>query len=215
MAMRWLGTMLLLMVMVGGFSAGQDADADSLEGFQPLFNSNDLTGWKLTAGRLNWGFDEGVLYTTGTENNFLLSEKEYADFEIRFDYMVPKEGVSGLALRAPGQGNPAYAGLEIQLVDDANIANLKPMEYTGSIYDVVPAAPRAKIEPGKWNHVRIVAQERHILVEVNSVKILDADLKNYRHLADKHPGVLRSKGHLGFRSQKGRVEFCNLFIKPL
>jgi hypothetical protein len=196
-------------------SAGQGSDSNSLNGFESLFNNQDLTGWKFRGESLNWGFDEGVLYTTGEETNFLISEKEFSDFELRLDYMVQEKGISGLALRAPMVGDPEYQGIEIQIQDDAAFKKLRPTDFSGSIYDVVPANKRAGSEAGHWNHLRIIAKGRRILVELNKSIVVDADLDEFRNKSTKHPGLLRAKGHIALRSQKGRVEFCNLFIKPL
>jgi hypothetical protein len=51
------------------------------------------------------------------------------------------------------------------------------------------------------------------MVELNGTKIVDANLDEYKHRADKHPGLLRDKGHLGLQSHDGRVEFRNLYVK--
>lgn len=190
-------------------------DADSLKGFVPLFNGRNLTGWKLIGRKLNWGLDEGALYTTGDRPNYLMSEQEYGDCEIRLDYLMPEKGISGLALRAPVGGNPAYAGLEIQIQDDAGIPGLKPTQYSGALYDVVAPSARMAKETGLWNHLRIIAKGRSLRVQLNGTEVVNTHLDHYLKQADKHPGLLRTKGHLYLRSQRGRVEFCNLFIKPL
>ena len=70
-----------------------------------------------------------------------MTEKEYGDFEFRCEYQWAKEGGnSGVALRTPEKGDPAYAGMEIQLIDDEGWSSkLADYQHTGSIYDVQPA----------------------------------------------------------------------------
>ena len=109
--------------------------------WKPLFNGKDLSGWRPIDGpTASWGVDDGLLICSGQGSGWLSTDKEYADFELELEYRVPAGGNSGVFLRAPHQGNPAFAGMEIQVLDDydAQYANLKPTQYTGSLYDVVP-----------------------------------------------------------------------------
>lgn len=201
--------------------AAPAADREPPRGFEPLFNGKDLTGWNVNErGNLAvWGAENGVLFVKGSGGGWLMTEKEYVDFELRLEYKLPEKGNSGVALRSPMKGDPAYAGMEIQILDDpwykANYKGLKPTQLTGSIYDVVPPAKEAVKPPGEWNEMHITAKGPHITVVLNGTTIVDANLENYKDRANKHPGLLRNKGHLGLQSHDGRVEFRNLFVKPL
>lgn len=192
------------------------ADDKAPEGFDRLFNGKDLKGWTVLNGRTSaWGADDGILYTAGEGGGWLMTEAEYADFEIRLEYRVPPRGNSGVALRSPMEGDPAYTGMEIQILDDAGHPGIRPAQHTASIYDVVPPSRDATKPPGQWNRMRIVAKGRHITVEVNGTKVVDANLDDHKDRADKHPGLLRSKGHLGLQCHNGRVEFRRLYVKRL
>jgi hypothetical protein len=185
-------------------------------GFEPLFNGRDLTGWKVLNGKMAvWGADNGLLFVNGKGGGWLMTDKEYADFEIRLEYKMPKHGNSGVALRAPMRGDPAYAGMEIQLLDDVDYQGLRPAQYTGSIYDVVAPSKHVARPHGEWNAIQIMAKGRHVTVELNRTVIVDANLDDHKDRAEKHPGLLRSAGHLGLQSHDGRVEFRNLYVKPL
>jgi hypothetical protein len=186
------------------------------EGFVALFNGKDLTGWKATGNPKVWGAEKGILFVQAGGGGWLMTEKEYSDFELRLEFKMPKKGNSGVALRSPLQGDPAYVGMELQLLDDANWTGLKATQQTGSIYDVVPAAKVVTRPPGEWNRMRVVAKGRHVLVEVNGTKLVDANLDDYvdKH-AKRHPGLLRKSGHVGFQSYNYRVEFRNIYLKPL
>ena len=197
-------------------STGRSAE-DAPEGFDALFNGKDLTGWKVNEGGniKVWGADKGVLFVQGGGGGWLMTEHEYADFELRLEYKMPKHGNSGVALRSPLKGDPAYAGMEIQLLDDANWKDLRPAQYTGSIYDVVPPSKHVSKPFGEWNHMRIVAKGRKITIELNGTKIVNANLDDHKEHSKRHPGLLRDKGHLGLQSHDGRVEFRKLYVKPL
>jgi hypothetical protein len=206
-----------VLAMLCCLTAAQPTDKDAPEGFESLFNGKDLTGWKVNKGgnRAIWGADHGILFVNGRGGGWLMTEKEYADFEIWLEYKMPKHGNSGVALRSPMEGDPAYVGMEIQLLDDADYKGLRPAQYTGSIYDVVPPSQHVGKPAGEWNKMRIIAKGRQVIVEHNGVKVVDANLDEHKNRADKHPGLLRQKGHLGLQSHDGRVEFRKLYVKPL
>jgi hypothetical protein len=186
------------------------------DGFVSLFNGKDLTGWKATGKMEVWGAEKGVIYVSGGGGGWLLTEKEYGDFELRVEYKMSKHSNSGVALRTPLEGDPAYKGTEIQLIDDLNWKGLESWQHTGSIYNVVPAKKIANKEIGEWNTIRIVAKGRKITVVNNGETLVDADLDDYvKEHAKKHPGILREKGHVGFQSHDNRVEFKNIYLKPL
>src|SRR5262249_14288807 len=187
------------------------------KGFTALFNGKDLTGWKVHGGKLaSWGADKGVLFVKGGGGGWLVAEEEYADFELRLEFKVPKGGNSGVALRSPLKGDPAYTGMEIQILDDPAYKGLQKWQHTGSIYGVVPPTKIATKPVGEWNSYKITCQGRQVTVELNGEKVVDANLDDYtaKH-AKAHPGILREKGHVGLQEHGGRVEFRNLFIKEL
>jgi hypothetical protein len=166
-----------------------------------------------------WGAEKGVLYVQGGGGGWLMTEKEFDDFELRLEYKVPPKGNSGVALRAPLKGNVSYSGMEIQILDDPwyleNYKGLKPTQLTGSIYGVVPPSRKAIKPAGQWNAMHITARGRRITVALNGTTIVDANLDDYKDHVKEHPGILRTTGHLGVQSHDGRVEFRNLFVKPL
>jgi hypothetical protein len=199
------------------------AAEDAPEGFEKLFNGKDLAGWKVNeGGNLDkWGAADGILFTKGGGGGWLMTEKEYGDFELRLEFKVPKAGNSGVALRSAMKGQPSHdAGMEIQILDDPwyldekNYKGLKPTQRTGSIYGVVPPSKDALKPAGEWNSYRIVAKGRRITVELNGTQIVDANLDDYKDKAKDHPGLLHEKGHLGLQSHDGRVEFRNIYVKP-
>jgi hypothetical protein len=214
---KWL---LLPLLWVTFLPAARSDDSELPRGFESLFNGKDLTGWKVNeGGKLSlWGAENGILYVKGGGGGWLMTEKEYSDFELRLEFKIPEKGNSGVALRSPLKGQPQIVGIEIQILDDewhkVNYKGLKPTQLTGSIYGVVPPSKKALKPIGEWNQYRIIAKGRQITVELNGIRIVDADLDKYRDKAREHPGMLRDKGHLGLQSHDGRVEFRKLYVKP-
>ncbi len=191
------------------------------DGFTSLFNGKDLTGWKASGKMEDWAVDGTTLYTKGGGGGWLMTDKEYGDFEVYVDFKMPLSGGgnSGVAIRAPFEGDAAYKGMEIQLLDDVwhreHLKDLKPVQLTGSIYGVVPPSHEALKPVGEWNTIHITAKGRQVTVELNGIKTVDANLDDHKDAFKVHPGLTRDKGHIGLQSHSNRVEFRNIYVKEL
>ena len=60
---------------------------------------------------------DGVLNGSEPRGTWLVSDKEYGDFTIEFDWKLGERGNSGFGVRFPPKGDPAFDGLEIQMND--------------------------------------------------------------------------------------------------
>jgi hypothetical protein len=191
-------------------------------GFTTLYNGKDLTGWKLV-GQEGRGYiiENGLLECPAEGGGNLFTEKEYANFVFRFEFKLEEGTNNGIGIRAPYEGDAAYQGMEIQILDhDAPMyrGKLRPAQYHGSIYDVVPAKTGFLKPTGEWNSEEIVANGRQIKVTLNGHVIVDANLDSVTDPAvlKKHPGLARLSGHVGFLGHgPARVWFRNVRIKEL
>lgn len=205
---------LTLLTLVGLLLPAHAGDPP--KDFKALFNGTDLGGWKATGKKEVWGAEKGVIFAQGGGGGWLLTEMEFADFELRLQYKMPKGGNSGVALRSPSSGDPAYDGMEIQLIDDVGWpGKLANWQNTGSIYNVAPAKKINNRPIGEWNDMRIVCNGRKVLIEQNGETLVDANLDDFKKDFKRHPGLLREKGHIGFQSYNLRVEFRNIYLKDL
>jgi hypothetical protein len=190
-------------------------------GFTDLFDGNTLDGWRLIGPRGTGYFVEnGLLVSAPNTKSNLFTEGEYANFVFRFDFKLTEGANNGIGIRAPYEGDTAYQGMEIQILDhDAAVyrGKLKPAQYHGSIYDVFPAKTGFLKPVGEWNQEEILANGTHIVVKLNGTVIVDADLATVTDPAvlAKHPGLNRPSGHIGLLAHDSRVEFRNLRIKKL
>jgi N-sulfoglucosamine sulfohydrolase len=195
-------------------------EPDGNEGYVPLFNGRNLDGWTLRrADRKGYVVEDGLLVCPADGGGFLFTEKEYADFSFRFEFRLSEAANNGIAIRTPLlDQKPAYEGIEIQILDNVGYPRqLRPAQYHGSIYDVVPAKRGALKPVGRWNEQEIICQGRRITIIVNEMVIVNADLDKLTdlELVEKHPGLKRAKGHLGLLGHGSRVEFRNLRVKEL
>jgi len=180
------------------------------EGFTSIFNGKDFAGWKGPVE--NYEVKDGTIYTA----------EEYADFVVRFEVLIPSGSNNGLAIRYPGSGDTAYVGMcELQVLDNdaPKYAKLDPRQYHGSAYGMV-AAKRGHLKPaGEWNVQEVTVKGSTIVVVLNGVTILDADLSkvNLDEVMGKkpHPGKDRTSGHFGFAGHNDLVLYRNIRIKRL
>ena len=134
---------------------------------------------------------------SGRRRRKFVHEKEYANFVLRFEFKLSPGGNNGIGIRAPLEGQASYQGMEIQILDDADPkyqSRIKPAQYHGSIYDVVPAEHGFKKPTGEWNSEEITADGRQIKVVLNGHTLVDANLDDVKdpEVLKKHPGLQRN-----------------------
>ena len=221
--MRKLVFLVLVVLLLMAVDANaQDAQAKADErGFVQLFDGKSLNGWTLVGGRgPGYLVKNGVLVCPLEGGGNLYSEKEYANFVFRFEFKTEPGGNNGVGIRAPLDGDAAYQGMEIQILDDGHEkykGKIKSEQHHGSVYDTIPARTGFLKPAGEWNTEEILAQGSRIRVTLNSVIILDADLNMVKEeeVLKKHPGLKRKTGHIGFLGHGSLVEFRNIRIKRL
>jgi HEAT repeat protein len=201
----------------------QPSEAEQKEGFVSLFNGIDMSGWignlrdyYATAGQIVCDPNKG-----GRGN--IYTDKEYSDFVMRFDFQLTPAANNGLGIRTPLEGDAAYVGMELQILDnDADVyKNLEIYQYHGSVYGVIPAK-RGFLKPtGQWNTQEVIAKGNRITITLNGTVILDGDIaeasKQFTQTTDKkeHPGLSNKSGHIGFLGHGSPLAFRNLRIKDL
>jgi hypothetical protein len=206
------------------------------DGFTSLFNGRDLTGWVYgrrgsgAENRTGRGYqvENGVLFSTKEDGGNLFTERQYSDFVLRFEFRLTENANNGIGIRTPLEGDAAYAGMEIQVLDDTGpeYRKLRPAQYHGSIYNMF-APKRGFQKPlGEWNTQEITANGRRITVVLNGTTIVDANLDDVTDeaLLAKHRdlsrpegsrGIANTRGHIGLLGHGTRVEFRNIRIREL
>ncbi|MCS6850929.1 MAG: DUF1080 domain-containing protein [Gemmataceae bacterium] len=188
------------------------------DGFEPIFNGKDLTGWE--GAVQNYEVKDGAIVCKPGKGGTLFTKAEYGDFVVRLEFKLPPGGNNGLAIRYPGQGDPAYVGMcELQVLDDTapKYAKLDPRQFHGSAYGMV-ASHRGYLRPvGEWNFQEVTVQGSRIKVELNGTIILDTDLGQVKEFMGNrpHPGKDRTTGHFGFAGHGDPVEFRHIAVKRL
>jgi hypothetical protein len=188
------------------------------EGFASIFDGKSFDGW--TGATENYEVVDGAVACKAGKGGVLHTKAEYTDFAVRLEVQIPEGGNNGLAIRYPGMGDPAYAGMcELQVLDNESpkYAKLDARQYHGSAYGMIPAARGYQRPVGQWNFQEVTVKGSRVTVELNGSVILDGDLAEVKDLMANtpHPGKDNKKGFFGFAGHGDAVKFRNVRIKPL
>jgi len=191
------------------------------DGFKILFDGTNMYEW--TGNTVDYTLKDGTITLVPSRGSggHLYTKNEYGNFIFRFDFMLTPGANNGLGIRTPMEGDAAYVGMEIQILDNEApvYKNLAIWQYHGSVYGVIPAK-RGFLKPvGEWNTQEVVAQGDHIKVTLNGEVILDGNLReaamNGTIDGKVHTGLFNKKGHIGFLGHGSEVKFRNIRIKEL
>ena len=208
-------------------AAGVRADED---GFRPLFNGKDLTGWVNVNCHPNTFFvKDGMVITTGHPTGYLRTDRQYENFILELDWQhqnlkdVGNSGVFVWGDPVPAKGTGYTRGIEVQVLVNLTYHNKKG-EITatsqGDLFSIwgahckpdrphpdgwercLPSENRTK-GAREWNHYRIVANNGVIKLSVNGKEVSGVSQCNPR------------KGYLALESEGAECWFKNIKIKEL
>jgi hypothetical protein len=184
-------------------------------GFRPLFDGQSLTGWEGAGQPAEkcWKVDGGTIVCTGEKGPWLRTTEQFDDFNLRLEYKLKPGGNSGVYIRVPENGvhHGDGAGIEVQVLDDkaGRYRDIKPYQFTGSLYAITPATKHVGQEPGEWNSLEINCRGMKYHVFHNGELIVWANEAMFPELAGR-----LTKGHLGLQNHSEEVWFRNLRIGP-
>jgi hypothetical protein len=186
-------------------------------GFVKLFTEDGppkgwlVTEWNDLAKRapkeVQWTVKDGVLRPGSRRGTWLVSEKDYSDFILEFEIKLTEVGNSGVALRAPPFGDPAFDGMELQFADFRYNTSAKDSELTGGVYRAI--APTKQVyKPTEWNRCRIELQGDKLKATINGELVQDVDLSTFDQKVKRHDGT--DAAPIKERPKKGRIGFQHL-----
>lgn len=160
-------------------SSNRETTADA-EGWEELFNGENLDGWEQVNGEAPYEVVDGVIVGTtvmDSPNSFLAVEKEYGNFILEFDFMLNNDINSGVQFRSisdPAIMDGRVHGYQFEL-------DPSDRRWTGGIYDearrgwIYPLSlnlnAQSAFKKGEWNKARIEAIGNKIKTWVNGVPV--------------------------------------------
>ena len=183
-----------------------------------LFDGKTLDGWIGSTDA--YEVRDGLLASLPGKSGNLYTKEEYSDFVLRFEFRLTPGANNGIGIRTPLQGDAAYVGIELQVLDNSAemYADLKPYQFHGSAYGIA-AARRGHLKTvGEWNSQEVRCSARQITVILNGETILDTNLDEAAHGrktldGQAHPGRVRRTGHIGLLGHGSVVEYRSLKIQ--
>ena len=235
-----LKTWVLVCILAANWVAAEEpkASSGSKDGWVKLFTKNGpvTEGWSIRAWDdvknpgpegAKWQVINGVLHGGEPRGSWLVSDKEYSDFAMKWEFLLGERGNSGCGLRFPAQGDPAFDGLELQMVAPKYYPpemTVPPEELTGSLYRAV-APKKQLLKEGEWNTYEVTLRGSHVRVVLNGEEVVNTNLDDHTTVIKRHNGQdavpLKDrprKGRIGFQelSRGGaHVEIRNIMIKEL
>lgn len=189
-------------------------------GFDPLFDGRTFQGW--SDGPDRFTIEDSALLSKPGSRGCMLTEREYRDFILRFEFQLTAGANNGLGIRVPKGGDGSYDGIELQILDDTadKYRDLESYQFHGSAYGIAPAKRGALRPVGDWNEQEVRCQGKRISVILNGTTILDVDLSEAAPGGKTvdgvpHPGLTRTAGHIGFLCHDDVVAFRNVRIREL
>lgn len=198
---------------------------EEVQGFELLFDGTKLDETLWQGALAGYPVEDGAIVCRKGGN--LMTARKYKDFVFRFEFKLPPAGNNGVGIRATAANkNAAYDGMELQVLDNSaeKYLKLKPYQFHGSIYGIVPALRNLEKNDfqkpiGQWNRQEIIVQGTKIKVVLNGTTILDADIAEFKDkpLPDgkEHPGLFNEEGYVGFLGHNDPVAFRSMRIKEL
>lgn len=195
----------------------------------PLFDGHSFAGWTDLNGQPveadGWEVRDGMLHldrSKGSGGN-LLSDREYGDFELLFEWKVAPKANNGIKYRVRQFGEKTL-GLEYQAIDDYGQPQLAANHKTASIYDIYDAKSHDYLRPAdEFNRGRIVVHNNRIEHWLNGHLITEAEVGS----ADWQERIAKSKfadvegfglnhfGKIMLTDHKDEVWYRNIFIREL
>lgn len=217
-------------------------------GWKLLFDGESLAGWR-GLGRDHvpnglWTVENGMIrkIDVGGEKTLpdgsqveigdLMTVNTYDNFELSFEWKINKAGNSGLKYNVSEEmceanGSKYSAlGFEYQLLDDADEKYkdvLKPSQFTGSLYDLKPAANTKLMPVGEFNESRIIVNGNHVEHWLNGGKVVEFDFSSAEldsaYKVSKFSKIEgftdKRKGHIVLQNHNDESWFRNIKIREI
>ncbi len=189
-------------LLIGSLAAADNmlTPAEKKAGWQLLFDGKTLDGWKPYANKPAGGWEvvDGTLHAIGkdrlgtSKGAELVTAKKFKDFELSWDWKVPKAGNNGIKYFV-SETRTKSPGPEYQMIDDdghPDGVRGGRLHQTAAFYDILPpAADKPKRAPGEWNQSRIIAKGQHVEHWLNGKKVLEFELDS----PEVKAGIAKSK----------------------
>ncbi len=231
----WLSILLPLFIYTGCTQANKLTQKEIDEGWILLFDGKTLDGWRDYHGEGvtgPWTAEKGTLASLGLGSDstgYLVTDKEYGNFILDFDWKIGEGGNSGVfyhVVERPEYKVPYVTGPEYQVLDDIGFpVTLEEWQKVGADYAMYTCDPEKKIvkKAGTWNNSRIVFDNGHVEHWLNGQKVLEFEAWSDDWFERRSGGKwdfapeygLARSGLFSLQDHGSRVWYRNMKLKEL
>ena len=197
---RFLARVFAVLLVVSGPTAAFAEALSTQEkqaGFVSMFNGEDFSGWRFTGDKLpdevsNWKVEDGVIRLSGGGNPHLVTQREYSNFEMRFEWRAMREKYNGgFFIRTPKNAGK----------NQINLAKGGEGNFIGGRINGAKAVPNLQNAAEQWNQWRVVVDGDKVSFSCNG------------KLAWEATGLKTEKGFIGLQAEGAPLEFRKLRIR--
>jgi hypothetical protein len=217
---------IVLTMLTSSFAFGQKGK------WVNIFDGKSTAGWHSWKSKevKGWTVENGILTTKG-KNGDLLTDKEYENYILEFEFKVQPKGNSGLIYKVIEDPEnkelfaPYASGPEFQIIDDVNYPEkIQDKQKTGANYDIYPPKDLTATKPaGEWNKGKLIIKNDHIEHWLNGKKVADYEYGSEIWKNDvagskfaKWPyAKAHAKGRISLQDHGDSVSFKTIRIKEL
>ncbi len=209
------------------------SEKEKAGGWKLLFDGTSTKGWHLynsTVPFTVWKALNGELLCDPRDRKGpgdLTTDKEYKNFDLKFDWKMPKGGNSGVFINVLERKDIPTgwaSGPEYQLLDNSNPDFAKPLNRSGCIFGIDPQKNPAKSNAADtWNHSEIRQRNGKVQFYLNGVLTVEEDFNSKswaERVANSHFKTYpeygkHTSGHIALQDWSTGVSFRNIKIREL
>lgn len=231
---------LLFLLLASGIGSGllaaapnQLTEQEKAAGFRLIFDGKSMQGWKAFKGdapQEGWHVVDGAITLLKAGAGDLVSEEEYADFDLRFEFRISAQGNSGVMFRVSDDAKyraTHLTGPEYQVLDPQAFEKydheLQAGNVGGSLYGIIPTKPGFSKPADQWNAGRIMLENNRLQMWINGHQTVDIVLgsEKYKKLiegtkfAKWQDFAAMPKGRFALQDHGEEVAFRTIRVKRL
>lgn len=242
--------LLLLVAVACAFIAWKQADSrqnkadntltpeEKAAGWQLLFDGSSLKGWHKygtdSIGKA-WEINDNSIHLAVSDKKDwqaknggdIISANEYANFHLKLDWRIAKDGNSGIIFNVHEDPNqykyPWMTGPEMQVLDNNGHPDAKIIKHrAGDLYDLITS--KETVKPAmEWNHAEIISNNGLLQFYLNGEKVVETTMwdaawvdRIAKSKFHEFPGFgTYKKGKLCLQDHGDKVWYKNIKIKEL